>query len=1158
MLFWSSLDFCVKNDNNSFFLLGDREFDLANSFMKENSASLVGKLVWAPHPELVWVPGTVRHADSLTVEVETVDKEFLRLAVKDLKDSTLIIAHANSLQNFQNLIDMEEFNEGAIIHQLRTRYKQDDIYTWIGNILISINPYKLLPIYTSEVLRKYIDLEKHGGATGLQNYAPHAYSVSGMAYKGLSLDENAQAVIISGESGAGKTEVTKLILQYLSEVAGSASGVEQEILLTNPILEAFGNSKTLRNNNSSRFGKWMEIIFDSSCRISGARIVNYLLEKSRVIKQAQNERNYHIFYQICSGAQGKTHLCLGDPSKFNYLNQSGCLTIAGVDDESGYQNVINAFKRLSFSEFELDEIHKIIAAILHLGNVEFEVKDNEGSKISNPEELDLVSKLLQLKSSDLEQAICYRAVKFRNDITQIPLKIADANDARHTIAKTLFGRLFDWLILKINDRLCKSKDTRVIGVLDIFGFEVFETNSFEQFCINFANEKLQSHFTQHIFLLEQNEYSSEGIPVDHVEFSDNSECIDIIEGNPGIIRLLDEEVVIPKGSDQALVEKLHRQFFPDEKSRHPKYSLIRKKKHIFIISHYAGDVEYDSNTNWLEKNKDRLHQSLGLAIKKSGSIIISNLFMDVSDADMDEKKVTGTIKVKSKGKDTLGTQFKKQLDNLMTTLKLAEPHFIRCLKPNYEKAADEFKSELVLRQIRYAGLFEAIRIRASGFTFRKPLHIFLKNYIVFLPAEHREVLQNIDDPTSARDGCQLILNLHESELNLHEIKLGHTKIFYKASQLEILESIRDRIILKHVISTQAKVRGALGRKRFKTIKHFFNKCKEALQNRDRSEIQDIMNSCAEQGLELFILAELRDLDQYLEVQDRVIQSVKEAIETSNIDRLEGALHQVDKLEIKKNSKESHVMKIIQQAEDELSRLKKLYQSKQQLRAAIENDDIETLSIAIEEARALGVDAEIIEQARSAKTELERQATVMSNVNRLLSTKCASDLDKFLKSELDTIKLTAERRVMIQQAEDFLLETFSNQILDFISREDEDSVLQLMKDIRESYIWPKSTEIIAKGRDFISQMQHRRDVLAEQQLQQAEAVEIEEEEEEGEAPPTVEAPRESDPPPLPLPPKCSVMRLLTSLTSPKFMLQLRRRRYLSPLTRPKELFHLIPR
>jgi myosin heavy subunit len=424
---------------------------------------------------------------------------------------------------------LEEFSEGAVLHQIRERYKRDSIYTFIGNILVSVNPFKHLAIYVNGILVKYKDRTK------LPSLEPHIFATASNAYNSLMTEGLDQSVVISGESGAGKTEATKLVLMYLGEVAGSASGVEQQIMLSNPILEAFGNSKTLRNNNSSRFGKWMEIQFDKSGKIIGAQIVNYLLEKSRVVGQATNERNYHSFFQMCAGVSAdlREKFKIWSADQFSYLNSTGCLSIQGVNDAADFAEVLKAMEKLKFTKDETDQIVQILAAILHLGNLRIAAKegDLDASVITNKDQLGLVSSIVGLTPEALETAICFRSVTIRKEVQMIKLKLEQATDSRDSLAKALYGNMFDWIVKRVNDFLSSSaQKAPSIGVLDIFGFEVFDRNSFEQYCINFANEQLQAHFNDYIFKMEQEEYKAEEIDADQIVFIDNSETLTLIRG----------------------------------------------------------------------------------------------------------------------------------------------------------------------------------------------------------------------------------------------------------------------------------------------------------------------------------------------------------------------------------------------------------------------------------------------------------------------------------------------------------------------------------------------------------------------------------------------------------------------------------------------------
>jgi myosin-7 len=559
--------------------------------------------------------------------------------------------------DLKNLIGLEEFTEGAIIHQCRKRYKQDKIYTYIGNILVSINPFKQLPIYVLKVLNAYKDIKK------IPNLEPHVFGVASLAYAQLINEKIDQSVVISGESGSGKTEATKLVLQYLSEVAGSDSGVEQQIMLSNPILEGFGNAKTLRNNNSSRFGKWMEIIFSSAGKIVGAKIVNYLLEKSRVVGQTKDERNYHIFFQVCAGcpAEYREKYCIFNADHFEFLQNSGCTKIPGVEDGTDFEATLNAMEKLQFSKSEQEGIISILALLLHMGNLKFEAPagDSEGSFISNKDQVELTSKLIGLMPEVLHDNLCFRFVVIRGETQKIKLKVFQAIEARDSLVKTIYGNLFDWLVYKINMFLCRTEASLTIGVLDIFGFEVFEKNSFEQFCINYANEQLQAHFNEYIFTMEQAEYKAEDISLQKIDFVDNSECLEMIAD---IIGMIDEEVMLPKATDIGLIEKLNKKM-GDPKAPRKSYAIKKQIPENFIIKHYAGDVSYNI-MSFLDKNRDSISESLQTTVKSCTNEIVLTLFNFIATLETDGSAgKVGTLRIrtpsspsKSKGPKTLSSK----------------------------------------------------------------------------------------------------------------------------------------------------------------------------------------------------------------------------------------------------------------------------------------------------------------------------------------------------------------------------------------------------------------------------------------------------------------------------------------------------------------------
>lgn len=460
---------------------------------------------WIPHQEYVWMPGRLLKKSSKVWTYGLYNNEQIELPASECE--TLENASDKSLKGcVDNLINLNEFGEGAVVHQLRQRYKNDNIYTSIGNILISVNPFKQLSIYNAFVVDAY---RKH------ERKDPHIFKLASEAFQGLYEENAHQAIIISGESGAGKTEATKLVLQYLSDVAGSDDGVEQQMLSSTPLLESFGNAKTTHNDNSSRFGKWIEVQFGADRTIISSKIVEYLLEKSRIVTRPPNEQNYHIFYQLFSGLEQETRTTLkidGEMKSYNYLQGSpeDCI---GPDQAEEFKSTVQALKRLSFSNTDISNTFTIIATVLNIGNINFKEVTfdyNTGCEVANRDQLKIVATQLGIDAeSSLEIALCYKLMAIRGSRTQTPMTVDKAEESRDALAKELYSKLFHWIVMRINRTLSRQfteKGEYVIGILDLFGFENFDANGFEQFCINYCNEKLQQLFTQFLFKQEQDLY----------------------------------------------------------------------------------------------------------------------------------------------------------------------------------------------------------------------------------------------------------------------------------------------------------------------------------------------------------------------------------------------------------------------------------------------------------------------------------------------------------------------------------------------------------------------------------------------------------------------------------------------------------------------------
>jgi len=978
--------------------------------------------VWLPHEKFVWIPARAKFEDPVlkTFTYETIDGEDVEFKEGKLDREKLErVSDISMTSELDNLVNLDDFSEGAVLHQLRKRYASDKIYTSISTILVSINPYKLLPIYTSATVEKYRE--------DYTNMSPHVFHIAADAYKRLLDECKNQAVIISGESGAGKTEATKTVLQYLSEVAGSANNVEQQILMSNPVLEAFGNAKTLRNNNSSRFGKWMEVFFAIGGRICAAQVVNYLLEKSRVVRQTEGERNYHIFYQLLSGLpdEDKKRLYLSKAQDFHYVNQSGCYEIVGANDANDFKNMLRALRNLNFEEDEIQGLFSILASVLVLGNMKIDSnKSKEGTEIKDTVHLEKVAKVLQVNATTLATALTFRSVTIRGSVSMIPLKLDEAGDSRDALAKALYGQMFNWLVMRINKTLYTNppKDALTIGILDIFGFEIFETNLFEQFCINYANEKLQQHFNEYIFKVEQAEYKKEQVDVAFIEFIDNIECLNLIELKAtGILAMLDEEVSMPKGSDKNFVSKLHKRYAED--SKNPFYDQIRRKPEVFLIKHYAGAVEYNS-PGMLEKNRDKLHDSLRELVMQSEVKLIRNIFKLEGSAESHAEKKgeksaggggakarrggaaaarAGTMKggagaggaaAAPKAK-TLGSQFKDQLAALMTTLHAANPHYIRCIKPNPSKIPNEFESQMILRQMRYAGLFEAIRIRRAGYPFRVAHEEFALRYRICLKGGDLKTLISMDAKKDYKEQAHYVLkklqepsNEREPTLFLEkkEFAVGLTKVLMRNSQRIILTKLRDAALTVMVLKIQAYTRGNQARTFYKKLKAFAQVLQKSIAARVIEDLKKVLVDAEEGGFQLFMLRRATDVLKYLEEEKRVAEIMIGCLNEYKanpwavglLEPLESGLFQAHKLKerFEKEDVTPYFKEIVAQCEAAKADVIRKHKAREQLKLAYQLESIPDLEAAITEAKAADLKPEEWAEAQKLLDHLKWEVKVI--------------------------------------------------------------------------------------------------------------------------------------------------------------------------------------
>uniref|UniRef100_A0A2K5RPP1 Myosin-9 n=1 Tax=Cebus imitator TaxID=2715852 RepID=A0A2K5RPP1_CEBIM len=770
------------------------------------------KLVWVPSDKSGFEPASLKEEVGEEAIVELVENG---KKVKVNKDD---IQKMNP-PKFSKVEDMAELtclNEASVLHNLKERYYSGLIYTYSGLFCVVINPYKNLPIYSEEIVEMYKGKKRH-------EMPPHIYAITDTAYRSMMQDREDQSILCTGESGAGKTENTKKVIQYLAYVASSHKSkkdqgeLERQLLQANPILEAFGNAKTVKNDNSSRFGKFIRINFDVNGYIVGANIETYLLEKSRAIRQAKEERTFHIFYYLLSGAGEhlKTDLLLEPYNKYRFLS-NGHVTIPGQQDKDMFQETMEAMRIMGIPEEEQMGLLRVISGVLQLGNIVFK-KERNTDQASMPDNTaaQKVSHLLGINVTDFTRGILTPRIKVGRDYVQKAQTKEQADFAIEALAKATYERMFRWLVLRINKALDKTKrqGASFIGILDIAGFEIFDLNSFEQLCINYTNEKLQQLFNHTMFILEQEEYQREGIEWNFIDFGlDLQPCIDLIEkpaGPPGILALLDEECWFPKATDKSFVEKVVQ-----EQGTHPKFQKPKqlKDKADFCIIHYAGKVDYKAD-EWLMKNMDPLNDNIATLLHQSSDKFVSELWKDVDRiigldqvAGMSETALPGAFKTRKGMFRTVGQLYKEQLAKLMATLRNTNPNFVRCIIPNHEKKAGKLDPHLVLDQLRCNGVLEGIRICRQGFPNRVVFQEFRQRY---------EILTPNSIPKGFMDGkqaCVLMIKALELDSNLYRI--GQSKVFFRAGVLAHLEEERDLKITDVIIGFQACCRGYLARKAF--------------------------------------------------------------------------------------------------------------------------------------------------------------------------------------------------------------------------------------------------------------------------------------------------------------------------------------------------------
>ncbi|THG96834.1 hypothetical protein EW026_g5066 [Hermanssonia centrifuga] len=807
--------------------------------MAENIYSK-GTQVWFPDKDLSWISGEVlsatRNADDtvkLVFQDERLKEIVINTTVKEIRDGRDDLPPLRNpplLETADDLATLSHLNEPSVLHTIRNRYAQHSIYTYSGIVLIAMNPFQRVTLYGPEIIQAYSG-RKRG------ELDPHLFAIAEDAYTAMNRDGTGQTIIVSGESGAGKTESAKFIMRYLASVnppdakgrartknsLDESSEVERQILATNPVLEAFGNAKTTRNDNSSRFGKYIQILFD---------------ERSRVVFQPLTERNYHIFYQLCAGAPTKERKDLGldtDVSKFHYLKQGGPSSspINGVDDAEEFRTTQTALSTIGIGIEKQWAVFKLLSALLHLGNIKITQMRNDSSIEDTDPALQLATRFLGVPLADFKKWTVKKQITTRSEKIVTSLNGSQATVVRDSVAKFVYACLFEWLVAIVNESLAgengeaASRAEMFIGVLDIYGFEHFKKNSFEQFSINYANEKLQQEFNAHVFKLEQEEYVREKINWTFIAFSDNQPCIDVIEGKLGVLALLDEESRLPSGTDTSFLQKLHSQL--DKPENKNVFKKPRFGNSAFTIAHYALDVTYEVE-GFLEKNRDTEVLDAAFAATKTADAPPGSPTMSDSTSGNSRRQsvipdpgrqsiMSSAVSSGSKRpgaaakKPTQASIFKASLNSLMETLGMTNVHYIRCIKPNEQKKAWEFTPAQVLGQLRACGVLETIRISCAGYPTRWTYEEFAERYYMLVhSSEWGPMIQNLE----LQPLCNLILERTINDPDKYQS--GLTKIFFRAGMLAALESLRSERLNSLVTIVQKNMRRKMAVKRYKELR----------------------------------------------------------------------------------------------------------------------------------------------------------------------------------------------------------------------------------------------------------------------------------------------------------------------------------------------------
>uniref|UniRef100_A0AAQ4RH62 Myosin heavy chain 11 n=1 Tax=Gasterosteus aculeatus aculeatus TaxID=481459 RepID=A0AAQ4RH62_GASAC len=962
--------------------------------------------------KLVWIPSERHGFEAASVKEEHGDEVLVELADNCKK----VTVNKDDIQKmnppkFSKVEDMAELtclNEASVLHNIRERYYSGLIYTYSGLFCVVVNPYKMLPIYSEKIIDMYKGKKRH-------EVPPHIYSIADNAYRNMMQDREDQSILCTGESGAGKTENTKKVIQYLAVVASSHKGkkdssageLEKQLLQANPIMEAFGNAKTIKNDNSSRFGKFIRINFDVTGYIVGANIETYLLEKSRCIRQAKTERAFHIFYYMIAGAQGKLReeLLLEPFGNYRFLS-AGHVQITGQQDDEMYEETMEAMKIMGFTDEERIDILKVCSTVMQLGNIEFKKERNqEQATMPDNTAAQKVCHLQGINVTDFTRAILTPRIKVGREVVQKAQTKEQADFATEALAKAALDKT-------------KRQGASFLGILDIAGFEIFEDNSFEQLCINYTNEKLQQLFNHTMFVLEQEEYQREGIEWSFIDFGlDLQPCIELIErpnNPPGILALLDEECWFPKATDVSFVEKLM-----NTQGNHVKFAKPKqlKDKTEFSLFHYAGRVDYNA-TSWLTKNMDPLNDNVTSLLNNSSSQFVQDLWKDADRvvgldtlAKMTDSSMPSGSKTKKGMFRTVGQLYKESLAKLMTTLHNTQPNFVRCIIPNHEKRAGKLDAFLVLEQLRCNGVLEGIRICRQGFPNRIVFQEFRQRY---------EILAASAIPKGFMDGkqaCCLMIKHLDLDPNLYRI--GLSKIFFRTGVLAQLEEERDLKITVVIIAFQAQTRGFLARKAF------------AKRQQQLTAMKVIQRNCAAylklrnwQWWRLFTkvkpLLQVTRQEEEMGLKDEELQRAKEIALKTESELKEITLKHTSVLEERNALQEQLQAETELYAEAEEMRIR-LASKKQELEEILHEMEAR-LDEEEERAQALLVDKKKMQQQMQ---ELEEHLEEEEDARQKLQLEKVTSEGKVKKLEDDILvmedhnnKLLKERKLMEERIADF--------------------------------------------------------------------------------------------------------------------------------------------